>query len=569
MPRDSQGDGPSPRRPPLERRETGESHSDTAKTALPTHQSRPKHHSNHAHVHAHAHPQKHHHVGRPHARIPSSKAIHKQHAHAHGHSHAATKHSLTRPSTSPDAAHSTSQLPAHRRAISEVKLASKGLTPSLPKSASHTSLRRNRSHAQVAKRDRLNRSASGSGHQAAKSTKSQVHFDLGSGDPDDDWVDASGSNSPFVSRKGSLSSNGPLSVRAASSATTSRPHTPTRPASLRPDDSPSSERQTSQHKEYLTSRLLQRTPSHGAPPKMTADVAKASHSHNFTSSHMAESAVPSHESSSQKDALTSRFVDSASTGSGLTSHGSFYHGPHVATRRTDELRPRPSSMADLSHVEDAIDAAPTLERDDSVLIPRTARRDGALPAETSRVQQKLNLQRASSVLEPNQAATGGVAAGASPLIGARVPGFDGGNGCDPRVGKILDRTAMEYLVVRRYQDPVSQSLSRLGRLSATDAHQKTPRPNGSPINGKRSVETTGRHSRNVSMPLAHKTTSVPSRTSSTRTIGAVASFEASQFGRADESLCGSSLSGFEDEDATTALLRNLWDRSSFLATRSA
>ncbi|PHH66541.1 hypothetical protein CDD81_7016 [Ophiocordyceps australis] len=484
----------------------------------------------------------------------------------HSHGHAAAKHTLSRPSISPDAGDSASQLPAHRRAISEVKLASKGLTPNLPKSASHTSLRRNRSNAQVGKRDKLNRSASGSGPQAAKPSKSQVHFDLGSGDPDDDWVDASGSNSPFLSRKGSLNSNGQLSVRAASSATSSGPHTPSRPASLRPDDSPSPERQRSQHKEYLTSRLLQRTPSHGAPPKMTADVAKASHGQNFTSAHTAESA---HQSCSQKDALTSRFVDSASTGSGLTSHGSFYHGPHAATRRIDELRLRPSSMADLSQVEDAINAAPTLERDDSVLVPRTARRDGALPAETSRVQQKLNLQRASSVLEPNQAATGGVAAGASPLIGARVPGFDGGNGCDPRVGKILERTAMEYLVVRRYQDPVSQSLSRLGRLSATDVHQKTQRTNGSPINSKRSVETTGRHSRNVSMPVAHKTTSVPSRTSSTRTIGAVASFEAGQFGRADESLCGSSLSGFEDEDATTALLRNLWDRSSFLATRSA
>ncbi|KAJ6439701.1 multidrug resistance-associated 1 [Purpureocillium lavendulum] len=541
---DSASAGAQSKRPPLNHRDS-DSQSDTTNTSGATaHQHRTKVH------------QKQHHVGRLHARVPSSKAVHKHVSHGHAHPHGGAK--LNRRPGSPTDQDSL-QRPAHRRATSEVKLPSRSSTSNLPKSASHSSLKRNRSHVEVGKRnrssDKLKRTSSGTGiHGINKSSKTQVHFDLGSDDPEDEWVDASGSNSPYLSRKGSLNSSAQSSLRPGGSANSSRPDTPSGPAQAQaPHSSPDRERY--QRKEYLTSRLLQRTPSHGAPPKMTADIAQATRSHQSSSPNSTDPNV-SPPLGANDDELTSRFVDTP--GSGVTSEGSFYHAARGAPRRSMDSPARSISISNLP--QDGLDPV-AADKDNSALVPKPARRTAALPAETSRVQQKLNLQRASSVLEPSQGVPGiGGAVGASPLIGVGGPGFDGGSSRDPRVGKMLERTGMEYLVVRRYQNPVARSLNRLGRLPDTDKNRRIPRAGTPSVNGKRSTELPSRHTRNVSMPDPRQT-AIPKHAPSVRTSGAGSSFEGDEVSRLNERLSGSSLVGVEDEDGTTTLLRNLWEKS--------
>ncbi|PHH78226.1 hypothetical protein CDD80_7180 [Ophiocordyceps camponoti-rufipedis] len=490
------------------------------------------------------HHQKHHHVGRLHARVPSSKAVSKL---GHGPS------KLTRE------ADTTPQRPAHRRVTSEVRLSNRPTTATLSRSASHTSLKRNRSHVEVAKHnrssDKLKRTASGSGfHSRPKPTKSQVHFDLGSEDADeDDWVDASGYNSPHLSRKASLNSSAQSSLPPVVATTDTITTTP----SVRPDSlaRPSPDRETSHHKAYLTSRLLQRTPSHGAPPKMTADFAQAARPH-LPISHPTDMDV-SPPTGPSSDELTSRFVDVP--GSALASHGSFYCPPD-ATELSDPAALGLSATT-ATPPRETIDMDPSPDKDDSNLVPRPARRTGALPAETSRVQQKLNLQRASSVLEPGQAVTGvGGVVGTSPLIGIGGSSFDGASCRDPRVGKLLERTGMEYLVVRRYQNPVSRSINRLGRTLGLDSNRRNPRGSSSMNGQNKHMDSSARHMRNASTPDTRQAI-MARRPASVRTMGTGTSYEGDGASRFSERLSGPSLAGAEEENGTTALLRAIWERS--------
>ncbi|GAO17662.1 hypothetical protein UVI_02002230 [Ustilaginoidea virens] len=553
--------GGQSKRPPLHQRDS-DSHSDTTNTSgAPSHHHRSKHH------------QKQRHVGRLHARVPSTKAIIKQHAHAHAHAQAQAngqapklnRRTASRP-PSPSHLNDLSHHPPHRRATSDVKLPRQTSSGQVPKSLSQSSLKRNRSHVEVAKRtrsaDKLKRTSSGTGiHSSSRLGKTQVHFDLGSDGPEDEWVDASGTNSPYLSRKGSLNSSAQSSLRQGPSIENSRPVTPTAPPQGQEPSSSSPNRETTQHKEYLTSRLLRRTPSHGAPPQMTADIAKAgttqsSRSVSWTNHHV----LPSRESGINQDELVSRFVDTP--GSAVTSQDSFRQNPpaHSTSQRSENLRQRPSSMADLAHSPNErleSEATPVVEVDTSALVPKPGRRTAAPAAETSRTQQKLNLQRASSVLEPGQGLSGaGGVVGASPLIGVRGPGHDGGSSRDPRIGKLLERTGMEYLVVRRHQNPVARSLNRLGRLGGMGKTRRIPRTNTGSTNGARgAADTNARHTRNVSLPDARQPTPKAG------TNGVAHGFDGNDANRLTERLSGGSLVGADDDNGTSVLLRNLWDKA--------
>ncbi|OAA50664.1 hypothetical protein NOR_01114 [Metarhizium rileyi] len=565
---DNASSGGQSKRPPLNHRDS-DSHSDTTNTSgAPSHHHRTKHH------------QKQHHVGHPgrlHARVPSSKAVHKQHGNAHAPAHAHTTKLNRRPASRPtsptelDEA-ALAERPSDRRATSEVKLSRQSQSANLPTSLSHTSLKRNRSYVEVGKRtrssDKLKRTASGTGiqnshKQQVKPSKIQVHFDLGSDDPEDEWVDASGSNSPYLSRKGSLNSSAQSSLRQGPGAESSRPATPITASKLQKVDRPSPDRATSHHKEYLTSRILQRTPSHGAPPQMTVDTAQAAPAH-LSRSISSSGRNLTHSSSSNQDELVSRFVDAAS--SGLASQGSFYHPAPGTSQRSDDGPARPKSMSHLGEASKIEDAAPvpapvpSTEINNSALVPKTGRRTAGPPAEISRTQQKLNLQRASSVLEPGQALTRAVGVvGASPLIGVGGPGYDGGNSRDPRIGKLLERTGMEYLVVRRYQNPVARSLNRLARLPGMEKTRRIPRTALGSVNGKRTMDLNARHTRNVSMPDSRQT--APRSGAFLRANGASSSFDGDDVTKLNERLSGVSLVEAEEEEGTNALLRNLWAKS--------
>lgn len=502
----------------------------------------------------HNHHQKHHHVGRMHARVPSTKVLHKSHQNAPGGAR------VNRRGTSPSERENPQRPSAHRRATSDGRFSRDSSSGPLLKSSSQTNLKRNRSHVEVAKRnrstDKLKRTSSGTGINRAhhKSSKSQVHFDLGLDDEEDDeWVDASGSNSPYLSRKGSLNSSAQSSLRPGSAAANAAALT-SHPTQTPVETSASSsttpeERERVQHKEYLTSRVLRRTPSHGAPPQMTADIAQADLPRHSPESTDREGSPLKNGSAG----LTSRFVEEPS--SGLTSEGSFYHRPSELSRSNEAEPRRVQSMSTFPKNHELSNGT-----DESVLVPQPARRTPGPSAQTSRTQQKLNLQRASSVIEPTQpvpSATG--TGGASPWIGVGGPGYDGGTSRDPRVGKLLEKTGMEYLVVRRYQNPVARSLNRLGRLPGLEKNKRIPRPSSVMSNGKRTPEPVSRHARNVSMPDPRQTAPMR-RVASLRSNGAGSGYEDDDVSRLSERLSGSSLVG-DEEDETASMLRNMWERS--------
>jgi len=508
--------------------------------------------------------------------IEQQQILHRNAAASNSHRRAASDAKLSsRDSSSGNLTKSASQTKLTKNS-SSTKLNKSPSHTKIVKSPSHSKLKRNRSHTEIGKRTRsaeLKRASSTTIVYQPQTSggKSQVHFDLGN--EEDEWVDASGSNSPYLSRKGSLNS----SNHSVHPDDRSRPVTPSDIAAFKQaereqqpeqQNSTSPERETTHHKEYLTSRILKRTPSHGAPPQMSADLAQISPRHFAPAS--AEAHGSGTLAGSNTDELTSRFVEAV--GSGLTSDGSFYRAPRGDFRRFDDV---PHKARSVTSLKDDLDerrqpptSAPKEEVDDSALAPKTARRTAPPPAQTSRTQQKLNLQRASSVIEPGQAVGGvGGVVGHTPLIGVGGPGYDGGNSRDPRVGKLLERTGMEYLVVRRYQNPIARSIERLNHLPGVAKSLRIPHSYSASTNGKRSGDLMMRqHTRNVSMPDARSRPVTPKRATSIHTNGAASSYEGNDDdGRLTDRLSGSSLVGGEEEDGTTTLLRNLWEKSAELS----
>ena len=99
---------------------------------------------------------------------------------------------------------------------------------------------------------------------------------------------------------------------------------------------------------------------------------------------------------------------------------------------------------------------------------------GYIPPQQSRTQQKLWLQRASSNIEPQQlqmapsAALNGLGLhGGSVFPLTSSTSSLVGDSRDPRIRLQLERTGLEYLVVRRHQDPVGKALKRLEQLPGT------------------------------------------------------------------------------------------------------
>ncbi|KXJ89748.1 hypothetical protein Micbo1qcDRAFT_165095, partial [Microdochium bolleyi] len=413
-----------------------------------------------------------------HARNPSSKGLHK-HTSASSTKLASKQHRRHSPSPDRSATHhaaisaaalaavaasvaptsstanAAAAASAHRRSTSDVKLSSRdSSSANLRKNASHSSLvgKRNRSHVEIAKKSKsaanIKRSAS---HRdvnkvrGARGSKGSVHFALGDNDGDEDdedgdedqedeWVDASGSASPYLSRRGSVASGVPSPSKPrddpSQSTPSSRPHTPKEPSHLqqqhRQDEEEqeeqkqkepaqpgsssdsASDRETIQHKEYLTSRLLKRTPSYSAPhtTKETATVQPRGSPDSVRASLYG---TPKNSTaivgSDQTGEVTSRFVNGPGVGA---EPGSFYTPTRSpAQKRSVDLR-RPQSASNraeehrdsISSTAAATVSTPTpgVEHDSALArgARRSAARGGGAPADTSRTQQKLNLQRASS-----------------------------------------------------------------------------------------------------------------------------------------------------------------------------
>ncbi|KAI0142726.1 hypothetical protein GGR57DRAFT_383138 [Xylariaceae sp. FL1272] len=508
------------------------------------------------------------------SRVPPSK-LHRQQS-----SQSSTK--LNRRAPSPDPSPDPYRLPmlnnnnnnsnsnskTHRRAHSDLRLTSHDTSNHQQSSHPNLASKRNRSHVEIGKRPKttsnIKRSSSHKEVNKLKGQKAQVHFDLGNDGNDDEWVDASATASPYLSRRGSVmsSSQSPAKPSEDEKETEDdehdtedkRPHTPPNPDPR--DSSPS--RETSQHNHRITSRLLQRTPSHGAPPQMSTETAAVPPPSGSPTLAGTRSGPPSlfgtpktsTLGASGPEELTSRFVngDGSAPGSNGNRNSGYFVPAHVpvSISRTEDLR-RPRSLIDLT--QNRRDSTSD-DENGTALAPRSSR--SRQPASQSRTQQKLNLQRASSSMEPTQVRAGAGGAGVSLLVGSSDY-----EDRDPRIGKLLERTGMEYLVVRRYQNPIARSIARLSHLPGAHKNQRIPKQNGANGTHSKAPSESGRLGLSQSMSDVTRSRPVtPRRSTSIRTTGARSSYDADE-----ERTLVHDEQGGANGDEIAALLRNLWDKN--------
>lgn len=640
-------------------------------------------------------------TSRLHGRVPSSKALTRHHAVAPSAKPAVRRQSSPSPDPvdhafPPTAAGPSGSSSHHRRASSELRLfGHASSSTNLKKNLSATSLKRNRSHADVAKRNGNGGGAGGGGGSrstggvplnrslsnptvAKKAAKNQVHFALGTGDDDDDdgdeWVDASSSASPYISRRGSVVSSGHPESKPDSpnhhhhhhhgqqqQSPHQNPHPSHQPLLQHPaldsdvsaQSSPRTRTQLSPshaHSRGLSqqgslpppSRLLQRVPSQTAVPMMSTESATGESASAAAQRLQQRTSAPAASPDSSVSVfstetglaapqrrgmasssggggggdITSRFVTTSSHDSSgnPAAGGSFYTPSSRMARQHDEnssllngtrslaamneaqkstaLRNghrRGGEPSSLTSEEEANSVMGTSAAGSASSRARASIPYMAQPAEKSRTQQKLNLQRASSTLEPNpHHLPHHQGPAASPLVGGA--GYDTR---DPRVGKLLDRAGMEYMVVRRYQNPVARSLVRLSHIPGAEKSRRIPLPNGgSPGHAKRhsdyaAVGAAARLSqsyreRGTSRPGSsaaavggidsdrHQQQSKPGPPrrswSSIRANGANSSVETDDGGGrrlhgGGEGLSGASLVDGGEDDGTLALLRNMWEKN--------
>jgi len=504
---------------------------------------------------------------RLHARVPShGKALYKlPKAHlAENHATAKAQRRPISPAISPDNL-------LMRRTGSEPKLSRNGSTTSLKKNSSQVSLthKRNRSHVEV-KRPKsagaLKRSSSQPGVNNNKGlNKTTVHFDLGNDGQDDGWTEASGSASPELSRGGSVGghSSGRSSGNKPASANNSQPHSPTASKTREWTPNRQNDSQSTLDAHQITSRLLQRTPSLNAPPKMS--------SISVTATARAESPEPFGRSSStlngtprnaRKDELSSRFVNASGTpGSTSPFLPQTSSDPKPDPADLDPTR-RAKSMGNLNSRTTSDDS------DERPLAPRSRKSSSGthayIPPQQSRTQQKLWLQRASSNIEPQQMAPGaainglglgigmpGIRPGA-PLVGA------GDDGRDPRIRLQLERTGLEYLVVRRYQDPVGRALKRLDKLPGANKHRRIPSQRHLDRSGA-AAESTSQRSLGLSQSL--RETRRGNRDGARENGAVSASGARSSYEPVVAHGSVESERSAETEDGVSAILRSMWQKS--------
>ncbi|APA08570.1 predicted protein [Sclerotinia sclerotiorum 1980 UF-70] len=335
----------------------------------------------------------------------------------------------------------------------------------------------------------------------------------------------------------------------------------------------------------ITEKLLQRTPSHMASEtrmsmataKPTPKVAHTPSSSMDRASTMVKSMGASTASGNQE--LISRFVGDAGTpGENSPKFPPPDHGRESRTSAANRggaeknanggngEMARAKSMGSLTRHD--VD-----DEEESALLPRsrkgsTSGNSGPPNAYNSRTQQKLWLQRASSNIEPQREGLGalsllnggigmgnhggGSSVGYGPGMGMGIGGGMGGYPMggdgkgDPRIKLQLERTGLEYLVVRRHQDPVGRGVKRLEKMGVLGHGGKNIHGNGYA------------HSKGSSANVS-RAGSLRERNGNARK-GAGQSFEGEDRERGSDTDRDGGGSGLDEENVAT-LLRSLWEKS--------
>ncbi|POS83573.1 hypothetical protein EPUL_005787, partial [Erysiphe pulchra] len=283
----------------------------------------------------------------------------------------------------------------------------------------HVNLKRNRSSAEV-------------------KPKFALGFDFG--DHEDGWEETSSSTSPAVSR-----SNSRPTSKSQSPMTKSQAPSPPLVSEIH-NGLPTSKKLVypsgSTQPKGITERLLSRTPCHHTTQTSLAVATPVVNSHSSPSS------------PNRSDPLNSRrislFTSKSNSNAGLSQ---FLFNYPASSKEPEDVR-RAQSMKDLSNF--------LPDDEESSLLYSYPLGTGQ-----SRTQQKQWLQRASSIIEPNQLDT---------QCGSEVGLFVGSTYEGPtlRVKSMLARTGTEYLVIRRYHDPVDDALKRIAQIPGMNRNRRIP-----------------------------------------------------------------------------------------------
>ncbi|RAL62570.1 hypothetical protein DID88_004419 [Monilinia fructigena] len=381
-------------------------------------------------------------------------------------------------------------------------------------------------------------------------------------DNEEGWEEASSSASPALSR----SANTSAKQSAANSAVSSRHHSPlTSPkfkkstagdsvrdfanqnptgnfdenGSVKTNTTTNRNSNSSVDAKVITEKLLQRTPSHlTSETKMSMATAKPTPKMVHTPSCSVDPGT------AKSGVNGGELKKNANGGSGEIS--------------------RAKSMGNLTKHD--VD-----DEEESALLPRSRKGsttgvNGPANAYNSRTQQKLWLQRASSNIEPQREGLGalsllngglgmgnhgggssmgfgtGMGLGMSSGMGGYLMGGDGKG--DPRIKLQLERTGLEYLVVRRHQDPIGRGIKRLEKLGAL-GHEGKNIP---------------RHGNGHGYGYGHSKSASVSRAGSLRK-GVRQSFDVEDRDRGSDTEREGGAGSGGDEENVAALLRSLWEKS--------
>jgi hypothetical protein len=340
--------------------------------------------------------------------------------------------------------------------------------------------------------------------------RAAVHFDVGSDDEggDDGWTEESASQSPTTTRSNTRSNSVVLDAQhklAERNMENNRGdpaqigvsrQSPTQTAQTLPDrtrkaaatNGGNSHHSRPPDADMITSRLLQRSASHTVPPQTTsvaATVESATDRHTLLS-HSAGSTLVD---TPGKD-LVSRFMD------GDGSAGTPHDGGYMSSRKSS--KPEAGGLDQSKRNK----SMPNVSGEDTPM--RTPSRSGTTTPTTnlppSRTQQKLMLQRASSNIEPQKLVpvtlprTGGPT-----FLQSGIHYNANGEGrLDPRLQQQFNHVAVEYSVVRRYRNPLADSILRIQQIPGMSRKTRIPRTGSA--NGSVSAHSTASLSTSFNEP---------------------------------------------------------------------
>jgi hypothetical protein len=321
---------------------------------------------------------------------------------------------------------------------------------------------------------------------ASPEGRAAVHFDMASDDEggDDGWTEESASQSPTTTRSNTRSNSVVLDAQHKL-AERNMENNRGDPAQIgvsrqsqgqteqtlpdRTRKAPAANGSNSHHSrppdaDMITSRLLQRSASHTVPPQTTSVAAtvESSTDRHTLLSHSAGSTLVD---TPGKD-LVSRFMD------GDGSAGTPHDGGYMSSRKSS--KPEAGGLDQSKRNK----SMPNVSGEETPL--RTPSRSGTttptnLPP--SRTQQKLMLQRASSNIEPQKLVpvtlprTGGPT-----FLQSGIHYNANGEGrLDPRLQQQFNHVAVEYSVVRRYRNPLADSILRIQQIPGMSRKTRIPR----------------------------------------------------------------------------------------------